>query len=418
MRRNGQGPLRRRSAATIRDRLNEAEATLAAIRAGQVDALVVSGPEGSQTRTIEGASHPYFVLLNAMSDGAAILDRDGTILFGNLRLGTIAGRGKVEKLRGSLFRTLVAPRDRSGFEIFLRDGFAQTDTHEFTLLTGARTATPVAIKLSALPLGTYRDITGSESRETAVIMAIIVDLTSTKAAEATRARLLQRLIAAEDDERRRIARELHDETGQSLAALLVGLRRIADSAASRHASQVAHRLRDLAAQTMEDVGRLARGLHPSILDDHGLSAAAQRYVGDYATSFGIAPEFVARDVDSPRLPPAAAATAYRILQEALTNVARHARATRIAIELTRDESALGLLVQDDGIGFDVTRARNAHSGLGLHGMRERVTLLGGSLLIESGTGLGTTVRARIPVQQKSRRKKRAGSRKPSARSRR
>ena len=124
-------------------------------------------------------------------------------------------------------------------------------------------------------------------------MAIITDLTYRKAAEATRARLLERLISAEDDERRRIARELHDETGQSLTALLMGLRAIADMAVRPEVRAVALRLRDVAAQTVDDVGRLARGLHPAVLDDKGLAAAARRYVEDFVRSFGIALDFVA-----------------------------------------------------------------------------------------------------------------------------
>lgn len=393
------GPARkpRRSAKSIRDRLHEAEATLEAIRTGQVDALVVSGPRGEQTLTIEGATHPYFVLLNAMSDGATLLEPDGAILFGNRSFGDIAG-AQVETLRGSMFQRLVVAAERSSFEEFLREGPRQNVAREYALINGNGSPTPVAIALSALPLGTHSGVTGSKSRGSAtVLMAIITDLTYRKAAESIRARLLERLISAEDEERRRIARELHDETGQSLTALLVGLRTIADIAMLDEVRTVALRLRDIAAHTVDDVGRLARGLHPAILDDQGLAAAARRYAGDYVRSFGTALEFAAGDLDSPRLAPLVAATMYRILQEGLTNVARHARARNVAVELTRDESALELVVRDDGVGFEVSRTHDAASGLGLHGMRERVTLLGGTIQIDSWPGEGTVVRARIPA---------------------
>lgn len=394
----------RTSASRIRDRLKEAEATLEAIRTGQVDALVVSGPRGEQTLTIEGATHPYFVLLNAMSDGAALLEPGGTILFGNLSFGDIAGAA-VETLRGSLLQRLVVSEERSSFEEFLREGSRQRVAREFTLMTGNASTTPVAIALSTLPLGTHAEVTasgvtGSESRDgAAVLMAIITDLTYRKSVEAIRARLLERLMSAEDEERRRIARELHDETGQSLAALLVGLRAITDMAVPPEVRPVALRLRDIAAHTVDDVRRLARGLHPAVLDDQGLAAAARRYVGDYVRSFGTSLDFAAGDLDSPRLAPLTAATMYRLLQETLTNVARHARARKVAVELKRDESALELLVRDDGVGFEVSRAHDAVSGgrLGLRGMRERVTLLGGSIEIESRLGQGTVVRARIPA---------------------
>jgi signal transduction histidine kinase len=372
---------------------------LEAIRTGQVDALVVSGPSGEQTLTIDGATHPYFVLLNAMSDGATLLEPAGAILFGNRSFGDIAG-APVETLRGSLFQRLVVPAQRSGFEQFLGEGSRQRVAREFALMTGNESTTPVAIALSSLPLGTHgrRGGPGSESRDgTTVLMAIITDLTYRKAAEATRARLLERLISAEDDERRRIARELHDETGQSLTALLVGLRTIADIAAADEVRSIALRLRDVAAHTVDDVGRLARGLHPAVLDDKGLAAAARRYVGDYVRSFGTAVDFVAGDLDSPRLAPLVAATMYRILQETLTNVARHAQARKAAVELKRNESSLELVVRDDGVGFEASTASDSEMGLGLHGMRERVALLGGSIQIDSKTGRGTEVRARIPA---------------------
>ena len=398
VKRKGRAPKRRSPARRIRDRLDEAEAVLEAIRTGQVDALVVSGPRGEQTLTIEGATHPYFVLLNAMSDGATLLEPGGAILFGNRSFGEIAATA-VETLRGSMFQRLVAPAQRPGFEAFLREGASRNVVREFALATGNGSSTPVAIALSPLPLDTSPGGAASEARGSTLLMAIITDLTYRKAAEATRAGLLERLISAEDDERRRIARELHDETGQSLTALLVGLRAITQMAALTEVRPVALHLRDIAARMVDDVGRLARGLHPAVLDDKGLAAAARRYVGDYARSFGTAVDFVAGELDSPRLAPLAAATMYRILQETLTNVARHARATTVTVELKRDESALELLIRDDGVGFEVSRAYDAVSGLGLHGMRERVTLLGGSIEIESSPGQGTLVCARIPARQ-------------------
>lgn len=387
------GAVRRAVQRTLRERLDEAEATLEAIRTGQVDALVVSEPGGARTLNI-GTAHPYFVLLDAMGDGAVLLQPGGAILFGNRSFGKIAGV-PLATLRGSLFQQLVAPPERSGFEKLLLDGARRKAAREFMLTSGKGSATPVAIALSVLPLGrpTVKSARGDDAH---VLMAIVTDLSYRRAAETTRARLLVRLISAEDDERRRIARELHDETGQSLTALLVGLRSIADIAVPEVRS-VAEQLRKVAAQTVDDVARLARGLHPAVLDDKGLEAAARRYVEDYARSFGTAMKFEAANVDSPRLAPMSAATIYRILQEALTNVARHAVARNVVVTLKRGSSALELRVRDDGIGFDVNRARNAAAGLGLHGMRERVTLLGGTLQVDSRPERGTVVRARIPV---------------------
>ena len=395
-RRRGSGK-RRSSIAELRARLDEAEATLEAIRAGAVDAVVVSGPGGEQTLAIEGATHPYHALLNAMNDGAALLDPDGTILFGNRRLAEM-GRAPLEGLRGSRFQQLVVPAERASFEGFLREGAGRNDAGEFALVGGDGSATPVRIALSTLDLVAYLGGTGAEARNGAtVLMAIITDLSDRKQAEATRLGLTKRLMFAQDEERRRIARELHDETGQSLTALVVGLRAIEEQAVTIDVRSAAQQLERVAAQTVGNIGRLARGLHPSVLDDMGLVAAARRYVGDYARSFGTSVDLASEGLDSYLVPPLIATSMYRILQEALTNVARHARAKKVVVGLKHDGSTLELLVRDDGVGFDAGAARNAASGLGLHGMQERVALLGGSVEIESRPGHGTMVRARIPA---------------------
>jgi signal transduction histidine kinase len=394
-RRRGSGKRRSRLGG-VRARLAEAEATLEAIRRGEVDALVVSSPDGERTLAIEGATHPYQALLHAMSDGAAVLHRDGTILFGNRRLEEMA-RTPSGDLRRSRFQQLVLPAERARFEGVLRKGAGGNAAGEFAMLTGDAPATPVWIALSPVPLETHPGAIGEEPGNGAtVVMAIISDLTERKRAEATRLALLKRLISAEDEERRRIARELHDETGQALTALLVGLRLIEEQAITIDVRSAAQQLRGVAAQTVDNVGRLARGLHPSILDDVGLAAAVRQYVSNYATSFGVAIDTQV-EVVSHALPPVAATTMYRILQEALTNVARHARAQTVGVELLQQGTMLTLEVRDDGVGFDAGAAPREERGLGLHGMRERVALLGGSVEIESRPGHGTVVRARIPV---------------------
>jgi len=379
----------------LRARLSEAEATLEAIRTGAVDAVIVSGPEGEQTRAIEGATHPYHVLLNAMNDGAALLAPDGRILFGNRRLGEIA-RAPLERLRGSPLQQLFARAERARVDQFLREG-GQNRAREFTMVDERASATPVGIALSEIPLEIQPAATGAEARSgAAVLMAIITDLTERKRAEATRLELMKRLLSAEDEERRRFARELHDETGQSLTALLVGLRAIEERAVTLDVHTAAQQLRSVAARTVDDVGRLARGLHPSVLDDLGLAAAARRHVNDFTKSFGVAVDLRVDGIVSLRLSPLVQTTMYRILQEALTNVARHARARSVDVELTYEGGALELAVRDDGVGFDAGETVHKASGLGLHGMRERVALLGGAVEIESSPGHGTVVRARIP----------------------
>jgi signal transduction histidine kinase len=393
--RQRRAPKRSGSARQIRDRLHEAEATLDAIRTGRVDALVVSGPGGARTLTIEGATHPYFVLLDAISDGAALIAPSGEILFANRSLGSMT-RVDPDELRGSMLEAIVIPRERAGVGPFLLGGDRQVTSREFLLARHGEAATPVAIALSLVLLDDV-DTTGRcAPRGDGVLMAIISDLTYRKAAEIARARLLERLIAAEDDERRRIARELHDEAGQSLTAIMMGLRAIADMSLSAEVRSAVLRLRDVTAHTVDDIGRLARGLHPAVLDDKGLAAAAKRYVADFAQTFGLAVDVRIGRLDSPRLAPLTAATMYRILQECLTNVVRHANATRASVQLRRDDRGIELVIGDDGIGFET--ASTAGDGLGLRGMRERVALSRGSIEVESMPGHGAVVRVRLPIE--------------------
>jgi signal transduction histidine kinase len=378
----------RRSLPTLQARLDEAEATLEAIRTGAVDALVVSGPGGDRTLAIEGAAHPYHTLLDAMTDGAALIAEDGTILFGNRRLAELAG-GLLPLVGTGQFLDLVAPASRAAFATLLG---GPGGAGECLLASGTGVTTPVWISLSTVPLDG-----GTPLREPKVRMAIITDLTERKRAESTRLELMKRLLSVEDEERRRIARELHDETGQSLTALLVGLKVIEQQTEREDVREAVERLRAVAAQTVDNVGRLARGLHPSVLDDLGLLAAARRYVTDYAKGHGLLVEFKSEGLGTRRLPSLIQTTMYRILQEGLTNVARHARAARVELELRLDGGVLELRIQDDGIGFDPATAEAARTGLGLHGMGERVALLGGTIEIRSAPGKGTTVHARVPV---------------------
>ena len=234
------------------------------------------------------------------------------------------------------------------------------------------------------------------------------DMTERKQAEQLRARLTTQVLAAQDDERRRVARELHDETGQSLTGLLVGLRTIEGSQTLPEAAELAQQLRGVVAQSLGNVRRLARGLHPRVLDDLGLAAAVTGQVREFGHLHGIAVDARVKVPDAHRLPPLLQTTVYRVLQEALTNVAKHADARHVSVRLGREAATLTLWVQDDGIGMPPQAALRPgaagnHRGLGLEGMRERVALLGGSVQVESEPGVGTTITARIPVPPNPRR---------------
>jgi signal transduction histidine kinase len=202
---------------------------------------------------------------------------------------------------------------------------------------------------------------------------------------------VRRVVEAQELERARLARELHDETGQALTSILLGLKPFEANAKGEDLEAVGA-LRELVVSTLQNVRRLAVELRPSALDDLGLVPAIDRL----AQSFGETGVHV--DVEAPigdaRLPEAVETTLYRIAQEALTNIAKHAEATRLSITLTRKNGSIAVIIEDDGKGFDPSTEVD---GLGLLGMRERLALVGGTLRIETAPGAGTTIAAEVPV---------------------
>jgi two-component system CheB/CheR fusion protein len=208
--------------------------------------------------------------------------------------------------------------------------------------------------------------------------------------------LWARLLSAEDMERRRISRELHDDFSQRLAMLSVDLESLKGSAdLTERISERLEKMTETAAILSEDLRQLAYSLHPSILDHLGLSAALQRYIDEFSSLHGIRIMFRQRGIDG-KIDPAIAACFYRVAQEALTNVARHSGSPRSTVHLMATPSAFRLSVLDFGKGFDVLGARKGIKTLGLVSMEERVRFLGGELRIRSIPGVGTFVRATCP----------------------
>ncbi len=218
--------------------------------------------------------------------------------------------------------------------------------------------------------------------------------------EALRQELLEKLIRAQEEERRRIAWELHDETGQALTSLKFGLRSLEQSTSPAETGTHLQALRDLVGQIQQSLHDLAVELHPPALDELGLVAALQRYTTLYVRHTGLTVDFQTMGLNEERLSPQVEVTAYRLIQEALTNVARHAHAEHVSVMLERQKEQLIVIVDDDGQGFDArTRLeRGTTQGqLGIHSMQERVALVGGVFTIESQPGQGTTVFARLPL---------------------
>ena len=240
-----------------------------------------------------------------------------------------------------------------------------------------------------------RDISERKQAE-----AARVHIARLEQSEAAHRLLLERVLETQEQEGRRIARELHDEAGQLMASLLVGLRALDDSHTVDEAKAQAQRLRGIAAQAIDEVGRLARGLHSSVLDDHGLGVALQRYVGEYSKTHNIAVDLTLTEADTIDLPAALQLAVFRIVQEALTNVARHSGATAISISVARSVTGLETTVADNGSGFDADAERvNSATHLGLQSMRERAAILGGTLGVRSGTS-GTTILVHMPLEHR------------------
>ncbi len=207
------------------------------------------------------------------------------------------------------------------------------------------------------------------------------------------------IIAAQEQERKRIARELHDETSQVLTSLLISLAILEEAITSDEARQRITETRALAHQTLRAIRNLSIDLRPSALDDLGLLPALRWYVKEYQHKFPIEVDFQASGFKK-RLPPEMETAIYRIVQESLTNIAKHAQAHTATITLREDADAVYATISDDGKGFDLDelqRGQDRDRGLGLVGMHERAHLLGGTLAVESAPGQGTTIQFRIPL---------------------
>jgi two-component system sensor histidine kinase UhpB len=217
-------------------------------------------------------------------------------------------------------------------------------------------------------------------------------------------KMSEQVLAAQEDERKRIARELHDETAQALTTLLVRLKILERARTATEMRRQIDELRELTAQTLEAVRKLAVELRPATLDDLGLLAALEAYAESYSSRIPVRVTFRAdgfaqsqNEREDGRLPPQVELVLYRVVQEALTNVAKHANADNVRVELRRGPDQVVAVVADDGEGFNVEEMmRSRERGLGLFGMQERLALVRGQLVIDSAPGKGTTIHARVP----------------------
>jgi signal transduction histidine kinase len=349
------------------------------------------------SRQLELVAQRLRALLGARIVTVNLPNPDGT-----LRIAAADG-----DLAGELLGTTIAARSKSAAVLVSRRGqrvdalIDDPDVDQASArLLGARTGlyVPLVARDRAIGVIDAHDKLGDDLRFTdddmrlaesfASRAAVAVDLSERVARDSLRS-----VVAAQELERRRLARELHDETGQALTSILLGLRAMEDAKTDEQVRVAAAELRELVVRTLQDVRQLAVELRPKALDDFGLIAALERLVETWTEQTGIRVELEAHLPD--RLRSEIETALYRIVQEALTNIVKHARASRVSIVLSRRERAVTVVIEDDGIGFAPESARV--DGLGLVGMRERVALVGGRLQIESREGAGTTLLVEVPL---------------------
>jgi signal transduction histidine kinase len=302
----------------------------------------------------------------------------GSELSRRSKVGAVLARGRTERVDSILedpeVEQEVARRFRAITGLYV------------PLVTGG---TPIGIVFAHDRQGRDPRFTSADARlaeHFAQRAAVAVDLSRRVQRDA-----LRRMVEGQELERRRLARELHDETGQALTSVLLGLKAVENADDPRAA--IAD-LRELVVATLQDVRRLAVELRPKALDDFGLVPAVERLGEIFSASTGIPLELEARLGDD-RLPSEAETTLYRVVQEALTNITKHAGARHVSVLLVRRDAAVAAVIEDDGHGFDEEDERRG--GIGLAGMRERLALLDGHLTIESRIGGGTTVAAEVRV---------------------
>lgn len=216
--------------------------------------------------------------------------------------------------------------------------------------------------------------------------------------EQLRAQLLNKIVTAQEEERQRISRELHDETGQALTSLLVQLKILERSDNVAEIKAQTEDIRQLTVHTLQEVRRLAADLRPAALDDLGLISALESYIYNYASKTNIVADFEVKDMDDIRLAHDVEIVLYRIVQEALTNIARHAQAQRATVLIQRQHDHICVTIEDDGSGFDVhSLLQKQDRGLGILGMQERIQLIGGTFMIQSAPRQGTKISLKVLI---------------------
>ena len=363
-------------------RLKEAIETLRAIRSGEVDALVVSTPQGDQVYTLKGAERVYRLLLETLNEGVLTTTEDGIIMFSNNRFVEML-RMPLQKVIGSSIYEFISPTDRPVFQAIL-EGRNGKGKIEVSLEAGDET--PVPVQFSVNPL---------EIEEVSAICIVAVDLTEQKRIQKQLRHLSSQLLTAHEDERRRIAHDIHDSIGGHLSAINFKM-----DSFFKQMPVLSENICSAIREAMDESRRIQMDLHPSMLEDLGIGPTLSWFHRRFQTTYSHIRIEQEVGIEESEVPLSLKTVIYRISQEALNNIAKHSQANRVRLSLQKIDNAIELTVQDDGQGFDLTETltvEGTRKGLGLTSMKERAELSGGWCKIESVLGKGTVIRASWPV---------------------
>ena len=362
---------------------------------------MVAGKEGSQVFTLDGAEHAYRVLIESMNEGALTLTTDKLILYANQAFARMV-KFPLEQVTGTSFRRFLSDADRATLRPLLKRAGKSGSKIQVLLKAGDGSQLPVQISIRPLPRNGFKS---------APVGMVVTDMTEARRTEELLRALTHRVVQVQEAERGRVALELHDHITQLLCGLLVRCQVLADKLPARDgpAKREAMKLREMLGQTADEVERISRNLRPSVLDELGLVAVLRDTSAEFAERTGLSLKLACVELTA-RLPANIELALYRILQETLKNVEKHASARHVTVHLTKPCGFVQLTINDDGIGFNPDHhpvRRKGKGGFGLLGMRERAGYVGGALKVKSIRGAGTKIEVRIPLPPRGGRRSRA-----------
>ena len=373
-------------------RLAEAEETLRSIRLGEVDVILVTAEKGLQLFTLDGAEEAYRMLIESMNEGALLVAGDNTILYANQCFARMI-QSPLERVIGSDFHRFLSTEDRATLGSLLEQTLSSGTKTQVLLQVGDGSQMPGNLSIRSLARK------GSKNTTYGIV---VTDMTDFRRGEDRLRSLTSRVVQVQEAERRHLASELHDTVTQMLCGVLVHSHILADTlpAGNKPAQQEAKKLHEIIRGSIREVERISRNLRPSLLDQLGLVASLHDISTEFAKRTGLTVKIVCAQL-AERLPARLELALFRILQETLQNVEKHARARHVTVHLSKAGNLLQLTINDDGIGFDpdhIPARSKGEGGFGLLGIRERAISVGGVLKIQSARRAGTEIDIRILLQ--------------------